>query len=75
MEEQRNNQTLSEAKSLTRRRDGMQSLYGGCSQQEESPSGNSGQKAGGCELMAGQGDSFHCIASVFLFEIKNKVII
>ena len=54
MEEQRNNQTLSEAKSLTRRRDGMQSLYGGCSQQEESPSGNSGQKAGVCELMAGQ---------------------
>ena len=53
----------------------MQSLYGGCSQQEESQSGNSGQKAGGCELMAGQWDSFHCIASIFLFEIRNKVII
>ena len=54
MEERRNGQTPSEAKPLARRRDGMQSLYGGCSQQEESQSGNSGQKAGGCELMAGQ---------------------
>ena len=53
MEKQRNSQTPSEAKSLPRRRDGMQSLYGGCSQQEESPGGNNGQKAGGCELMAG----------------------